>query len=67
MNVKPMQPLLQGYHRSARSLGSGLGPAKPNKYYKMEHKRASDGDADAADPSSGEHAMMVQLVHCLNN
>ncbi|XP_052133078.1 dentin sialophosphoprotein-like, partial [Frankliniella occidentalis] len=57
MNVKPMQPLLQGYHRSARGLGSGLGPAKHNKYSgypnKMEQKRASNGDVEGCDPSSG--------------
>ncbi|KAK3907518.1 Protein sickie, partial [Frankliniella fusca] len=52
MNVKPMQPLLQGYHRSARSLGSGLGPAKPNKYYNKVEQRHS-GEPDAAEPSSG--------------
>lgn len=73
MNVKPMQPLLQGYHRTGRGLvvpqgGQHPGPQpgkQQQKYpgYKMEHKRAS-GETDAEDMSSGKFGGLLPLSLC---
>lgn len=67
MNVKPMQPLLQGYHRTSRALGIPQNiPNKQQGYQshntkysaypnKLELKRASaDGDIESCDINSGE-------------
>ena len=70
MNVKPMQPLLQGYHRTSRALGipqniqnKQQGYQSHNTKYsaypnKLELKRSSaDGDFDSCDINSGKNPL----------